>query len=1113
MLKIVQSPDVEQLADAFFHLYQTQWREVFRPAQVIVPNLALGDWLEQRLARQTGIASRLQFSLWREFIYQAQENYFERQYPLEPLPLPLSSSSMRWMLFAYLLETGQGICQDPHHVLHLPLQTLLNGLPFDVAFSDAHIQRLWSYAQETAYIFNDYLAQRSDWLDLFSQAEPPQLAAIADEQVLAQMPDWLRQHYQQVLNTQAFLWRTLFAAQATERAALQAAFAAAAQSRALPLDILPPQLFIFMPQDMDAEMLNYWQWLGQSRQVYVFHHNISNAHFGDIVDSRWLRQLPLAVQEEQHYSSGHLLVSRLGKALRQRWRLLDKAGLSEQIQLLDPQEKPAQTLLKRLQADMRRLDDAVSISADTLLPHDDSLQIHGCHGLLRQLEVLRGEIVRWLNADSSRRLADILLVLPNLAAHKEVVRGIFPQDSDYDGYRLPTRLTGVSTTAVDNLWQALGGIYALAESEFSFNAVKEWLLLPDNCAAYGISHEEMLHMTEQLYQAGFRRGFDEAHWQERLDEGDRDYRFSFCYALDRLVAAYAMPSVAWYAEKVVPSETLSSDAYPALNALCHFAQQIYHIRAQRQQRYDATAALEHLRDRLQQEYAVSKQSAAYQAIDKHIRNVIYQLAGSKAAQHKLPKLPLNFIVRMVAETLNDMQVSAEPSGVMTIGQLHSLPALPYRLIVFLGAEEGEFPAQDQDRRYHLIDISTPRLGDRSRKQTDLHAFLQLLCAAQDSCWLFYTAKDPIDGEARLPPAPVQEVLSYLIDELHLPEPAVHQLHAADPLHPDESPTHPAPLWQRLRHKLAQDTAARPKAWLDWQQLDFSTLPSHIVPSEQSLPLSQLIKAFQQPLQTYLRLHDIAQHSAASTLKTREPLLLDTLEQWQLNEHLLRSDVEPQGIIQSLPLLPIGRLGKVQYQQAQQSLAKRRAYLLAQSPAAGLTPCSAQVIEIEKQKIHSRLPHHAEQDWLRLHSSKDKPKYCLQIWLEHLLWQAANPLPLQAKGSTIVNFNTPDSDIGSTYRLVPLSHTEAAQQLAQYLAVYQSMAAQIWLMPIDLANKFKEKGATFKVFSDWLQGYEAEQEAWQFLLTGAEQSVVEAALQANDHLAQPLYQPLFAAFAS
>ncbi|MEK5745425.1 hypothetical protein VXE41_21420, partial [Acinetobacter variabilis] len=60
-----------------------------------------------------------------------------------------------------------------------------------------------------------------------------------------------------------------------------------------------------------------------------------------------------------------------------------------------------------------------------LKPDDSSVQIHVCHSSLRQLEVLREQIIHWLaqgTEEVPRQPSDILVLSPNLKELEPAIR-------------------------------------------------------------------------------------------------------------------------------------------------------------------------------------------------------------------------------------------------------------------------------------------------------------------------------------------------------------------------------------------------------------------------------------------------------------------------------------------------------------------------------------------------------------------------------------------------------------------------------------------------------------------------------------------------------------------
>lgn len=1122
MLHIIQSPHLAALSERLFHDIKKHRQAVFDSATVIVPSMVLSDYLGQYFARKEGISARVEYRFWGMFqwalierVTRGEQQVFDQA--------PLSNVAMQWRIFSYLFERGDNILAQAEHPLHASLVALLSGKQ-TLSADDA--ARLWTYAGEMSRLFVDYISMRPDWLNLWrEQGENVRLEALLDDAQMTAMPEWMQSHYQEALTAQRFLWQTLFADVYAAREAQTADFFRILQEAAQPQALLPPALFLFTIVTITPEMLTFLQRLGEFIPVYLYHHAISNAYLPDIVDSEWLQRMKLQTldAEETHFSSGHPLVSRFGKQQRDIARLFLGAELLEDVETIDVAPPAAPTLLAHLQSDMQLLADTCSVQ-EASAEDDDSLQIHGCHGFLRQLEVLRSELVRWLNADKSRRLDDILIVVPDIDEHQDEIRAVFPAFGAYDGYQLPARLTGVTTPEADNLWQAVAGIYTLLENEFTQQGLGDWLSLEPVCRAYGVAHEDMQKIFAALLQAGFRRGFDAAHVKAMLACDDGDDRFTFTYALNRLVAGMTMPDVTLYDAQIVPQQALEMHDLPALDALCQIHQTVSALREEMQQHKDARFWLQELQTRLNDVFAGEENTQAFQTIQQTLRDLDFSLQANDALQS--PKadlfLPLSFVLQYVESQLASQQVSSEPSGVITIGRLSALRALPYKLIAFLGADKDVFPAKDQDQRYNLIDVDKKRAGDRNRQQDDLGAFLDVLNNARTAFWCFYSEYLPRDGEKRLPAAPVQEMLDYLDQQMPTEKQHYHLHHSADPFHPDASSTHPAPLWQKVRAALASARTSPPE-WLTLNVPEslaraVAALPSEAQALQETLRLDVMTTDLLRPASTYLRNVPVAGVNLAESKDSFEPLFPDSLEKWQIDAAYLAAQQTQTSlqVLQRLPLLPAGRYGEIYGKKRAQQLAILQRRVLQVAGATELTETTAASVAFEHGALLGEMPASHAREWLRVSASKPRAKHVFRFWLQHLLWQCV------ADGRSCIAFN----DAAQTVlEFTPLSMAAAHQALAQWLDVWKISQYQAWLMPIELAyevlpmpsDKRAEKQAS--KLKEWatppsekLGGLFSEDD-WQNwnLLLGLETDnpQLDKVSRALDIYAEPLLAELFA----
>lgn len=1073
MLHIYQSTDLDLLTEHLLDELTAARRGVFDAMTVIVPSMALGDYLDQSIARRDGISARMNYRFWGMFEWSLIEKINGREQIYDQAPL--SGVAMHWTLFSFLYRRCGAIFADPDHPLHSPVR----GLVDTATPAPAHVQRLWFYAGEMSKLFVGYLALRPDWLALWRSEDhaarnasrsrrkdgdasgfgPVTLADFLRGNALVQLPRWLRRHYEEAFAAQRFLWRTLFAEAFSAREALVARFTERLRAEPKVREHLPPDVFLFTIFSLSEAMLDFLQTLGRYTEVRLYHHGISDAYLPDIVDSRWLRRMLLADpgKRDQHYVSGHPLVSRFGKQQRAVARLLEAHELLEQVETLPAREPVKTTLLARLQADMRALAETATLDQAPLDGGDDSLRIHGCHGFSGQLEVLRGELVRWLNADATRRLEDILIVVPEVASCQDMIRAVFPAHGAYDGYRLPARLTGVSGTEAETLWQAVSGLYTLLDSDFDAQTVTDWLSLEAVCAAYGISCEAMQRICRLLVEAGFHRGFDTEHLRTRIGVADGDDRFTFTYALDRLVAGFVLPDAPIYAESVVPQRSVQMADREALEALCALYRELLDIRVELTAGKNAAYWLRAVQNRLGERLADYSNGTAYQLIMQTLRDLDFSLRAHLAlapAEESL-HLPLAFVLRYVGERLAEHRVGSEPSGVITIGRIGAMRGIPYKLIAFAGADEEAFPGKGKEWRHNLIAIDEPRTGDRQREWDDLGAFLDLIGTARESFWCLYSEYLPQDGEERLPAAPVQELLAYL-DERIAPEKRHYHLHhGPDPFRPDPHAAPPAPLWRAVGETLAK-ASPPPEPWVGLdvpETLAAGVARARAIAGAETEPpggivrFERIVDDLLHPAGTFLRAQQVRVIDPEKALDRFEPLVPDPLQRWRIDDTLLRLLEQPRHrrIFARLPFLPAGVRGELLEDARIVALAARRAALFAATGARVLTACEERRIILGERIVGAALPRDGRAQWLRISASKARVKHLFRLWMDHLLWQYDGH-----GGRTICAFQGDDGQADAAIvHLTPLTAALAERELGNWLAVWEISRRLPWLMPIEL----------------------------------------------------------------
>ena len=1099
MFKLIESADYDTLFAAYLADHDHYTGGVFSEYDLIISTLPEGDILLQKLADARGIASGVRPRYWTSFYWRLVEHI--TGYTPRGEQTPLNNSAIRWHLYTYLYRHGDTILADPAHPLHPHLH---QHWPEATRLTADMTRRLWHYSGQLANLYSHYLNQRPDWLDAWQHDPPPTLDDLLQGSGLKRQPAWLAGHYREHYQQQHRLWHATLAATYAARAERIRTFWHKLAHDDAARGKLPPYIPLYAPTNLTETTLRTLIRLGAYSEVRLYHLTAADGEYSDIVDSRWLRRLKLrdpARAEAAHYDHGNTLLSRYGKQQRDRARLLHAYSTDDNTTQHDAPAITVTNLLSAVQADIRSQNETHTAAAPHDA-HDDSLRIHACHGTLRQAETLRGDIIAWLNADPTRRLSDILILLPDPIAEQSVLRAVFPGSGDYDGYRLPARIVGTPDTGTTSLWHSLAGHYTHLNGRYDAPTITDWLHNDDTAQSLGSDHEHIQRITAALIRAGYKRGFDSEHLQQTLHPDDHDHRYTYTYALDRLIAGVLMPDSGDDDNRdTIPLPGLSLADLPVLEALAKHANRSRELRRKLAAHTPAQAWLADIRDTLHRDYQHAHDSTAWQTLNRALTSLEQQLSAHRdlAPQNEQLYLPLPFILDNIETHLSAQQNSREPSGVITIGSLTGLRNLPYKLIAFMNADHDRYPARQNDERYNHIDLDRPRPGDRNREQEDLAALLDSISRAGETYWIYYNAAEPGDNEPRLPASPIQELLQYLDEQRRDAPRHYHITHPATPFEPDPAETRPAPLWHNVRQTLARPSRPAPP----FLTLRHATLSAADPADPETLPLDQLIRDTLRPAAAYARAHNISHGNYDDTPAAREPLAASALGNYHINDTINRALEEgrdPAARLARLPLLPAGISGNILLAQR---LAENQAHyraLLAQSGCTTPPPLAEQTLDLGDTLLTARLPTSGN-TWPRLSARRQKAKHQYRYWLEHLAWNA-----LGTGGDSHIHY----ADGNEQLRALPAE--DAAEQLRTWLAVRRSAQQQLWLAPIELMpayldNLGKKDGADKNrlLIHKWIdddQNKADSGELWRHLWRGNEAILA-------DHIAAALttYAPL------
>ncbi|OWY39015.1 exodeoxyribonuclease V subunit gamma [Xenophilus sp. AP218F] len=937
MLFLYQSNRLEQLGELFCGMTQAMpLADPFAAETVIVQSRGMGRWITLDLARRAGVAANLNFVLPAAFAWRLMQQVM----PDLPKKSSFVPEVLAWRLLA-LLPTLAG---EPFG----PLLRYLEGGE-GAAFE---------LAGKVADIFDQYLVFRPDWIRAWERGE---LLGLGEDEA------W-----------QAALWRRLAASDpGRHRVRMLDQFFAD-----LKPEHLPSRVTLFGIASLAPMYLALVKRLAELTDVCLFTLNPCEAYWGDIVDAR--RKLKLRQQGDLFATSGHPLLASLGKQGRDFFELIAEDAELDARPLFDA--PGGDSLLSRLQRDILQLNDPAE-QVRPLAAADDSVQLHACHGPMRELEVLKDRLLAMFAADPGLSPADVAVLTPDINSYAPCIDAVFAARDDAPN--IPYSIADRRAEREQPLLASFAALLDLADSRFAADEVLALLDCPALLARFGLVDADLPFIQAWVRDAGIRWGRDAAH-KARLGL-PADARYTWRWGLDRLLLGTVLPAGLAGDDSGVFRELLPYGAAQGQlgEALARFAAcygQLDAIAEAWAEPASPARWTERLGEACERLFLAEGDDEAALA---QLRGAFAELAEDAA----LAGFEQPVSLAVARDWLRRKLTLASPlgflSGGVTFCAMVPMRSIPFRVLCLIGMNDGAYPRDERPVSFDLV-ARHPRRGDRSRRFDDRYLFLEAILSAREKLYLSYVGQSARSGEP-LPPSPL---IAELLDTLSMMcgEPLAQRLTLRHPLQPFSPVCYDGVDPRRASYEpLFASALARPPA----EPRPFAApLPARAEPA--ALNLHDFIRFWKNPVRAWLA-EQLAIRLAAGDeeLPAREPFAVDRKASNALRQQLVEAMLhrKPQAPLRrrvaAAGLLPVGALGEAWLRQESQSSVRLAARLPRALTEDTLPPQPAH-LELDGLTLAGELYGLRPEGRLEFVVGRINAAQRVELWLGHLLLCAARP---------------------------------------------------------------------------------------------------------------------------
>lgn len=678
---------------------------------------------------------------------------------------------------------------------------------------------------------------------------------------------------------------------------------------------LPESLAIFSLNTIPPAFLDVLRKASDHLKIDLYLLTPTDEYWSDLLT----RKQQLRAGAEADEVRGNPLGNSLGKLGRD---LLDQLVGREAQQASEHFDHPIRpSLLGKLQDDLRTLRDRSSEQSKDAIPEiDSSIQVHSCHGPMREVEVLHDYLLGLFQDDPTLETRDVIVMAPNIDAYAPYISAVFgAPESELS--QIPYSLADQSARSGFGTADAFIKLLEVGLSRFESTKVLGLLETDVFRRCFKLDRRDLERVRDWVKECGTVWGIDAEH-RARCGFGDTD-EFTWARLEATLLDGYALDGGdSKLLDGVLPYSDLEGDH---LDTLARFLSAFELIRhAAQQLRVDRTRKgwADTLR-RILLRLKVDDHLPAAEV--RSIRDVLSELDESDTSE-----IPAELSAEVIVEFL-DLRLRETPAlggfldGRVTFCSMKPMRAIPAKVIALLGMNESDFPRQTIRPSFDFIAMH-PARGDRSLRDDDRYLFLESLLSARDHLFISHIGQSYHDPRTSPPSSVVTELTAYLSEGFSLPKPVAERLDVRHRLQAFSrhyfSPEDPRSFSRanaqaaEILARAAPSTHQLFSAPLEEPDLDSRRLTPKLICDFFVNPARQLCEN---------RL-SIRLERAEDGLRTHEPVELDALTSFQLQQELveskLRDDHRPVwDAARARGRLPTGPFGDISQEVIEQKVAR------------------------------------------------------------------------------------------------------------------------------------------------------------------------------------------------
>lgn len=906
MLYIHTSNHLEKLKEHYADLVKAPLHSVLKKETVVVQNAGMARWLSIEMADTLGISANTEYLFPAEYMWRL----LRLVSPGIPEHSQCAPDTLRFHIYQELTSRPEHYPELEHYIF--------NGLdPSSNKDTKSTLNdfSIWELSCQTARLLDQYLFYRDEWIQAWEQNSVSESLSNTNQKSNHPIDHWQARIWNNCVKDKGLMHWLM----------LQEQFKKNIES--IDETMLEERVSFFSMSALSPGYIDLLAAVSQKTDIHIFIINpCADAYWGDIQSPKAYSKLD---QTNQVYSDiGNPLLASMGK---QGQDFIDKLisiqdqGLSEDyVDSSHHDNHKYTTLLSSIQQGIHDLREPELISS--FHKNDTSIEIHSCHTVMREVEVLHDQILNQLDNDERLGPKDIVVMMPDIEKYAPYIESVFSGSlSDKNKKTLPYSIADRDPQNIFKIVQALNKLFCLRDSRFDSESVLELLEYDDIRTHFGIDQEQFNYCRELTLATNVRWGISDRHRQQQGLPNTEEHTWK--YALDRMLLGYTL-SVNDSTQnqlfeskrhlKLLPYNEIEGSNALVLAKFKKFTDTVFTVNEWQNKHYSIKLWLEKTITLIKQ---ISPESADQERILKTLADVETKSHLAEFEQ----EIPFSVFQKILHQSLSEISANEKYLGYgITFCALVPMRSVPFKLVVLLGMNDGEFPRQDTSPSFDLM-AHDKQKGDRSRRDEDRYLFLESLLAARQKLIISYIGQSIKDNTELAPSILVSELLDtieiysgYQAKEWIIKHPLqafnsryFRNDRVADNANNQQLFTY-AGHYIKTQLKYSKESTAINST--DKSQAFITKALPTISDEFKNISLIDLINFFKNPSYTFLKNRfEMDNDDYEKDFKIREPFSIEAFKENDIRQIVLTEDCSDKKMVaRAKGLLPYGKIGESVY---------------------------------------------------------------------------------------------------------------------------------------------------------------------------------------------------------